>query len=66
MTKCTLNNIFLFYVHNYITNTLDLFNIDKDFVSVNFRWINYLESSELITLLTVCVIIIMSFKLVQI
>ena len=41
MTHCHLNNLFLLYVHTNVTDKLDLSCIEKDFVSVNSRRINY-------------------------
>lgn len=41
MTECRLNNLFLLYVHKSMTDTLDLSQIAKDFVSVNSRRMNY-------------------------
>ena len=41
MTQCRLNNLFMLYVHTNVTDTLDLTQIAKEFVSVNSRRINY-------------------------
>ena len=35
MTSCRLNNLFLLYVHQDITDTLDLCQIAREFVAVN-------------------------------
>ena len=37
MTSCRLNNLFLVYIHQDRTDSLDLYKIAKDFVSVNNR-----------------------------
>jgi len=41
MTCCRLNNIFLLYVHQHITDSLDLCKIAREFVSVNTRRMHY-------------------------
>ena len=41
MTECRLNNLFLLYVHKSMTDTLDLSQIAKHFISVNSRRMNY-------------------------
>ena len=43
MTAQRLNNLFLLYVHQSITDSLALETIACDFVSVNTRRINYFE-----------------------
>ena len=37
MTSCRLNNLFLLYIHQDKTDTLDLHKIARDFISVNNR-----------------------------
>ena len=37
MTSCRLNNLFLLYVHQDVTDSLDLCKIAREFVSVNTR-----------------------------
>ena len=37
MTSCRLNNLFLLYIHQDRTDSLDLYEIAKDFISVNNR-----------------------------
>ena len=37
MTSCRLNNLFLLYIHQDRTDSLDLYKIAKDFISVNNR-----------------------------
>ena len=41
MTSCRLNNLFLMYVHQDMTDSLDLCKIARDFVSVNSRRKHY-------------------------
>ena len=41
MTSCRLNNLFLMYVHQDMTNSLDLCKIARNFVSVNNRRKHY-------------------------
>ena len=41
MTSCRLNNLFLMYIHHNLTDSLDLYKIAKDFVSVNSRRKHY-------------------------
>ena len=41
MTSCRLNNLFLLYVHQDITDTLDLCKIAREFVGVNTRRMHY-------------------------
>ena len=41
MTSCRLNNLFLMYVHQDLTDSIDLFQIARDFVSANQRRKHY-------------------------
>ena len=41
MTSCRLNNLFLMYVHQDLTDSLDICKIARDFVSVNSRRKHY-------------------------
>ena len=56
MTSCRLNNLFLLYIHQDRTDSLDLYEIAKDFISVNNRrsileifkqWLRVLDSLSL-------------------
>jgi len=41
MTSCRSNNLFLLYVHQDITDSLDLYKIAREFVSVNTHRMHY-------------------------
>ena len=41
MTSCRMNNLFLLYIHQDLTDRLDLCKIAKEFVAVNTRRMHY-------------------------
>ena len=41
MTSCRLNNVFLLYIHQHLTDSLDMVAMGRQFVSVNTRRQNY-------------------------
>ena len=41
MTSCRMNNLFLLYIHQDLTDSLDLCKIAKEFVAVNTRRMHY-------------------------